>query len=172
MKPKVFVAQPIPEVALDVLRQEADVTVYPYMDRQITVDVLAAAAKRSDYLFVMHETEVTAEVINANPNLKGIGAMGGNTCLIDWDAARARRLPVVAADRSKYQIFNRVATADLTMAMILDLAYRVVEADRYTRRGGFRQEQTLALMGLGCMGRTVGLIGLGTVAVQLVPRVR
>ena len=42
MKPKVFVAQPIPEVALDVLRQAADVSVYPYMDRQISVDELVA----------------------------------------------------------------------------------------------------------------------------------
>ncbi len=33
MKPKVFVVQPIPEAALDVLRQVADVSVYPYMDR-------------------------------------------------------------------------------------------------------------------------------------------
>src|SRR5579871_3200327 len=173
MKPKVFVAQPIPEVALDVLRQEADVTVYPYMDRQITVDVLAAAARRADYLFVMHETEVTAEVINANPNLKGIGAMGGTTALIDWEAARAHKLPIVAADRSKVEGGGTwKATADLTMAMILDLAYRVVEADRYTRKGGFRQEQTLALMGIGCMGRTVGMIGLGQVGLHLVPRAK
>ena len=37
MKPKVFVVQPIPEVALDILREAADVTVYPYLDRQISV---------------------------------------------------------------------------------------------------------------------------------------
>jgi hypothetical protein len=55
MKPKVFVVQPIPEVALDALRQAADVSVYPYMDRQISVDELVANAKRSDWLFVMHE---------------------------------------------------------------------------------------------------------------------
>jgi phosphoglycerate dehydrogenase-like enzyme len=38
VKPKVFVVQPIPEVALDAVRQAADVSVYPYMDRQISVD--------------------------------------------------------------------------------------------------------------------------------------
>ena len=75
MKERVFVAQPIPEVALEVLREVADVTVYPYLDRQITVDELVANAKRVDWLFIYHETNVTAEVINANPKLKGIGAM-------------------------------------------------------------------------------------------------
>src|SRR5256885_1618958 len=151
-RPKVFVVQPIPEVALDVMREVADVTVYPYTDRQIAVDVLVANAKRADYLFVMHETTVPAEVINANPDLKGIGAMGGNTALIDFEAANARKLPIVAADRSKVQGGGTYkATAALTMAMILDLAYRVLEADRYSRAGGFRQEQNMDLMGIGCM---------------------
>ena len=78
MKPKVFVTQPIPEVALNVLREAAEVTVYPYMDRQISVDELAAAAKRADWLFVLHETNVPAEVIYANAGLQGIGAMAAS----------------------------------------------------------------------------------------------
>ena len=35
------------------LREVADVTVYPYLDRQITVDELVANAKRADWLFVL-----------------------------------------------------------------------------------------------------------------------
>ena len=46
MKPKVFVVQQIPEVALDILREVAEVFVYPYTDRQISVDELAAGARR------------------------------------------------------------------------------------------------------------------------------
>ena len=172
MKEKVFVAQPIPEVALEVLREVADVSVYPYMDRQITVEELVANARRADWLFVLHETNVTAEVINANPNLKGIGAMAAAHPNIDMKAANARKLPVVLEDPKA--TFPGVAptTADLTMAMLLGLAYRLPEADRYTRSGKFRQEQTMALMGIGCPGKTVGLIGMGKVAVHLVPRIR
>src|ERR1700720_1531995 len=172
MKPKVFVAQPIPEIALDVLREAADIDVYPYMDRQISIDELIANAKRCDWLFVLHETNVTAEVIYANPNLQGIGAMASANPLIDMEAANARRIPVILEDPKA--TFPGVAptTADLTMAMLLGLAYRLVEADRYTRAGKFRQEQTLALMGVGCPGKTVGLIGLGKVARFMVPRLR
>jgi glyoxylate reductase len=172
MKPKVFVAQPIPEVALDVLREAAEVSVYPYMDRQISIDELVAAAKRSDWLFVLHETNVTAEVINANPRLQGIGAMASSNPLIDMNAANARKIPVILEDPKA--TFPGVAptTADLTMAMLLGLAYRLVEADRYTRAGKFRQEQTLALMGLGCPGKTVGLIGMGKLGENMAPRIR
>jgi glyoxylate reductase len=65
-----------------------------------------------------------------------------------------------------------LTTADLTVAMLLGLAYRLVESDHYTRCGRFRQEQTMSLMGLGCPGKTVGLIGLGKVARHMVPRIR
>ena len=173
MRPKIFVVQPIPEVALDIMREVADVTVYPYTDRQIAVDVLVANAKRADYLFVMHETSVPAEVINANPDLKGIGAMGGDTALIDFAAANARKLPIVCADRTRTKGGGTwKATADLTMAMILNLAYRVVEADRYTRAGRFRQEQNMDLMGIGVMERTCGILGLGRVGEHLVRRAK
>src|SRR5271165_3842116 len=98
MKPKVFVAQPIPEVALEVLHEAAEVDVYPYMDRQISLDELIANAKRADWLFVLHETNVTAEVINANPHLKGIGAMASANPLVDMEAANARKIPVIIED--------------------------------------------------------------------------
>jgi glyoxylate reductase len=169
MKPKVFVAQPIPEVALDILRQAADVSVYPYMDRQISVDELVGGAKRSDWLYVMHETNVTAEVIYANPDLKGIGAMCSSNPNIDMKAANACKIPVILGDP---KLNSGWPTADLTMAMLLGLAYRLVDSDRYTRCGGFRQEQTMALMGVGCPGKTVGLIGMGRVAEYLPSRMR
>jgi lactate dehydrogenase-like 2-hydroxyacid dehydrogenase len=169
MKPKVFVVQPIPEVALEVLRPAADVTVYPYMDRQISVDELVANAKRSDWLFVLHETKVTAEVINANPNLQGIGCMASGFLHIDVEAANARKLPIILEDPKASVI---PTTGDLTMAILLGLAYRLVDADRYTRCGKFRQEQTMALMGIGCPGKTVGLVGMGKLALHIVPRIR
>src|SRR5712691_1939804 len=149
-------------MALEVLREAAQVTVYPHLDRQISTDELVENANRSDYLFVLGDTIVPAEVINANPDLKGIGALTRNGANIDLDAARARKLPVVAGNPADDLSGGvSLATCDLTLGMIISLAYRLVEADRYTRNGHFKQEQTMALMGLGCPGKTVGLIGLG-----------
>jgi glyoxylate reductase len=173
MKPRIFVVQPIPEMALDILRQAAEVTVHPHMDRQISPAELIAYGAGYDYLYVMHETKVTAEVIAAMPNLKGIGALAKTDPDIDLDAARVRKIPIVVenpADDFGGDVSQD--TADLTVGMIVALAYRMVEADRYTRAGKFRQEQTMALMGMGCSGRTVGLIGLGKIGLFMVPRLR
>src|SRR5215467_2429382 len=166
MKYKVFVGQPIAEVALEILRREAEVTVYPYLDRQITQDELIANAKRNDWLFLASDNIVPAAVINANPTLRGIATVSRIGLHIDLAAATARKLPVVTADPAD---FTRDGISPAVRGG-LSLAYRLVEADRYTRAGHFKQEQTLALMGIGCPGKTVGLIGLGKVAQHMVPR--
>ena len=75
MKYKVFVGQPIARVALEILRPEAEVTVYPYLDRQITEDELIANAKRNDWLLLASDNMVPASVINANPALQGIATV-------------------------------------------------------------------------------------------------
>jgi glyoxylate reductase len=175
------VAQPIPDVALDILREAAEVNVYPHLDRQIGTDELVINAQRSDWLFVLGDTIVPTEVITANPKLKGIGALTKTGANIDLAAATARKLPVVAedpADRWGPGVGIAVrggvslATADLTVGMIIALAYRIVDGDRYTRAGHFKQEQTLALMGVGCPEKTVGMVGMGLVGTYVAPRLR
>jgi lactate dehydrogenase-like 2-hydroxyacid dehydrogenase len=181
MRPKVFVAQPIAETTLDILRTATEVTVYPHLDRQISADELAANARRNDWLFLASDNIITAEILEANPALKGIGTVSTRGLYIDMAAATARKIPVVTSDAAKLEGENAgiavrggvsLVTADLTMGMLIGLAYRLVEADRFTRAGHFKQEQTLALMGVGCPGKVVGLIGLGKVARYMVPRIR
>jgi glyoxylate reductase len=45
----------------------------------------------------------------------------------------------------------------------------VIDADRYTHAGKFKQNQTMALMGVGCPGKTVGIIGLGVMGEYMAP---
>jgi phosphoglycerate dehydrogenase-like enzyme len=173
-KPRVFVAQPIPDAPLDVLRTAADVEVFPRLDRQIATPDLVAGAQGADYLFVLGDTVVPAEVIQANAGLRAIGALTKTGANIDLEAARARGVPIVIEAPDEEPVGGGVSltTADLTVAMLLCLAYRVVDADQYTRRSETFQEQTMALMGIGCPGKTVGLIGLGKVARFMAPRLR
>jgi glyoxylate reductase len=63
---------------------------------------------------------------------------------------------------------NPRATSDLLVAHVLNLAYRVLEADAFCRGSGYFQEMTMDFMGIGCTGKTVSLYGLGRVALQAV----
>jgi glyoxylate reductase len=172
-RPRVFVAQPIPEVALDRMREVADVEVYPWSHREISIAELESAARRSDYIFCMHQTPITASMIAANPDLKGYGVFARREDTQDIAACEAAGVPLLAAeDSDEITDGNRRATADLMVALLLCLAYRVVEADRYSRATGWFQEMTMDLMGIGCAGKTVSLIGLGRVGQFAAPRLR
>src|SRR5262249_61298300 len=95
MRPKVFVAQPAVEAAIAILREVADVTVYPYLDRQITADELAANARRADWLMLVSDNIVTKEIIEGAPGLKGIGTVSTRGLYIDLAAATARKSAVM-----------------------------------------------------------------------------
>lgn len=169
-KPRVFVFQPIPQVAIDKLLTVADVTVYPHLDRMISMDEMLGAASRHDYLLALHENFIPAEVLRINPNLKGAGILGGKTGMVDYDVALEMKVPVVSVDKELEPTGGPSRnTADLTVALLLNLAYRVIEADRYTHAGKFKQNQTMALMGVGCPGKTVGMIGLGAMGEYMTP---
>ena len=176
MKPRVFVSQPIPEPGLEILREVAEVSVFPRVDRNMSEEEWIVEASRSDYLFVMGGNVISAAVLKANPKLKGVALVHrrlpqGNS--VDLDTARALGIPVIFQYPWE-PVYDHiaVATADLTIAMLLGLAYRMVDADRYTRSGRPLQEHTMALMGPGVFGKTVGLFGLGIVAKKMVPRLR
>jgi phosphoglycerate dehydrogenase-like enzyme len=176
VKQCVYVVQPIPEPALDLLRSAAEVEVYPYTDRMITVDELSSVARRCDYIVAMHETMIPAQVFSGPIRLKGI-AVGGREVgdMIDIDACERAGVKLIhasAGPQPRSRRGNGKATADLTLTLLLCLAYRVVEADAYTRAGRFRQELTMELMGLGCTDKTVGVVGMGRVARELVPRLK
>ena len=50
MDPKVYIPQPIPDVALTRLKTMADVEVFPHLDRVISPEELLKAVKGKNYL--------------------------------------------------------------------------------------------------------------------------
>jgi len=166
MRPRVVVVQPIPEDGLRMLQQVADVEVFQ-SERMMSRDELLARVKRCDYLYTLGDTAIDAEVLDANPNLKGIVAMTMVPNVIDVDAMTARKIPLTNIPH----IITKT-TCDLTLALILGLAWRLVEADRFTRSGRFHQEQSMSFLCHSLPGKVAGLIGLGRIGEEIAKRLR
>ena len=167
MAPRVFLTQPIPENALARLREVAEVELNPDSTHIITKPELIAALGRNDYLVCLLHDRVDAEVINANPNLKLIASMAITPAGVDVAAATARRIPVTTIPP-----FVTEATADLHWALLLAVARRVVEGDRALRSGIFPGSQSLHFVGGEVNGKTLGIIGLGSVGEAVARRAR
>lgn len=166
MKPRLFVVQPIMEAAETALREHAEVEVFQ-SERMISRDELKAGLRRSDFLYTLGDTPIDADILDANPDLKGIAAMTMITNVIDLEAATERGIPVTNIDH-----VIQSTTCDLTMALILGLATRLVEADRFTRSGRFHQEQSMSFLWHSLPGKVLGFIGMGEIGTEIAKRAR
>jgi lactate dehydrogenase-like 2-hydroxyacid dehydrogenase len=166
VKPKLFIVQKIMPDALEALKEHAEVEVFE-KERMISRDELKAGIARSDFLLMLGDVPIDGDIMDANPDLRGIVVMTMNPNVVDIDAATERGIPVTNIDH-----VIMTTTCDLTMAHILGLAWRLVEADRFTRSGRFRQEQSMTFLCHALPGKVLGLIGLGAIGKEIAKRAR
>jgi glyoxylate reductase len=165
-KPKVFVVQPIMDAGLRVLEEFAEVEVFE-SERMISRPELLHGVRDCDYIWMLGDIRIDAEVMDASPRLKGIATMALFPNVVDVPAATARNLPVTVVPH-----LITKTTCDLTVAILIGLAWRIVEADRFTRCARFRQEQSTSFLTTELSGKVVGMIGLGAIGTEIVKRLR
>jgi D-3-phosphoglycerate dehydrogenase len=115
-------------------------------------------------LTVRSATKVRGEILTKATSLKVIGRAGVGVDNIDLDAATERGVAVLNAPAG-----NTVSAAELTMALILGMVRRVVEADRSVRSGEWARAR---FKGAELRGRTLGLLGAGRIGGEVAKRCR
>lgn len=156
MRPRIYITQPVAESALTRLRAVADVRINPDTMHIVTKDELLAAVRESDVLYCLLHDKVDRDVIAANPKLRMIASMKITPSDIDVAEATARRIPITVIPPMVTE-----STADICMALLLAVARRVVEGDRFVREGKFPGAQSAHLEGGTVYGKTLGLVGGG-----------
>lgn len=140
------------EQYLDELSEIADVVTTESHDE----DELAGAAEDADIILTCY-TNITARVINAAPNLKGIVKYGVGTDAIDIEAATAKG--VMVANCPDY---GSGTVADHAFALMISLARKIPTLDRMMRENAWGWPAT-EYLGVDLAGKTAGLIGFGRI---------
>ena len=111
-----------------------------------------------DVLCIIRERmAMPRSLINALPRLKLIAVTGSHTQVIDMEAASERGIPVtLTSPRASF------SAAELTWALVLALARKITVEDRNMREGRWQ-----TTVGFRLEGRTLGLIGLGTLGARV-----
>jgi D-3-phosphoglycerate dehydrogenase len=127
-------------------------------DRHLSEEEAASALAGFDVLCIMRERmALPKSLIDRLPRLKLIAVTGSHTSVIDKEAAQARGIPVtLTAPRASN------SAAELTWAMVLALARHINVEDRNMREGRWQTS-----VGFRLEGRTLGLIGLGTLGARV-----
>ena len=151
--------------AVDDLRRRYDVDSYggiPPMPR----GELVSRAAEADAIVCFPYDRIDAEVIDGAPRLRAIATFSVGYDHIDVGAAARRGIAVGYTPDVLTE-----ATADLTMALVLDAARRVSEGDRIIRSGGwthiYRADE---YVGAELRGATLGVVGLGRIGGQVARR--
>jgi len=143
----------------DVARRLADwaslpkgVEVVVFRDHLATEAAVAARLLDFDVVVAMRErTPFPRTLLDRLPRLRLLVTTGMRNASIDLRAAADRGVLVCGTGGLPYP------TAELTWALILALARRVPREDRATREGGWQET-----LGTGLNGKTLGVLGLGT----------
>lgn len=129
-------------------------------------DLAAAAVRHHTEILIVRSTKVTREVIEACASLKLILRAGSGVDTIDVAAANERDVRVCNCPG-----MNSVAVAELAIGMMIALDRELVEETDDLRRGVWNKKK-YSSHAMGLKGRTLGIVGLGRIGVEVAKRCR
>ena len=130
------------------------------------LDVEAAIAHiaDADAVIVRSETKIRGKLLEAAKKLRVVGRAGIGVDNIDLDATTERGIVVLNTPDA-----NATTTAELAIAHLFSLSRALPEADRTTREGQWLRSK---FMGSEVTGKTIGIVGFGTIGRLVSERAR
>ena len=163
--PKVFITRPLPSLAVERIATRCDWKMNPE-DAPLEPLQLAEACREVEGL-VASGARVSEEVLEQAPRLRVIANVGVGYDNIDVAACTRRRILVTNTPDVLTE-----TTADLAFALLMAVARRLVESDRYIREGHWHYWQWTYLWGADLYRKTLGVYGLGRIGKAVARRAR
>ncbi|WP_461153041.1 2-hydroxyacid dehydrogenase [Saccharopolyspora tripterygii] len=164
---EVVVTRTVPEAALAVLRDVAEVRVCD-QDRPLTPDELRSEVRGADGVVTMLHDRVDAGLVDAaGAQLKVVANVAVGYDNIDVPSVTERG---VAVTNTPGVLTD--ATADLAFGLLLSVTRRLGEGERLLRSRTPWNFHLGFMLGTGLQGKTLGIIGLGGIGRAVARRAR
>jgi glyoxylate reductase len=166
-KPLVVLTRKLPDVVETRMRELFDARLN-VDDKPMSQDDLVAAMRSADVLVPTVTDRIDAELIEkAGSQLKLIANFGNGVDNIDVAAAVQRGITVTNTPGVLTQ-----DTADMTMALILAVARRIVEGAEVIPEGNWTGWSPTWMLGARITGKRLGIVGMGRIGQALAYRAR
>jgi len=167
LKPKVYVTREIPERGLKIIMERFDAEVWPEYGpppKEVIIDKVSNV----DAIVSLLSDKIDAEVFDAAPRLKIVAQIAVGFDNIDVREATKRGIYVTNTP----EVLTKT-TADFAWALLMAVARRVVEADRYVRTGRWKVSwHPSMLLGRDVHGATMGIVGAGRIGYAVAKRAK
>ena len=158
--------RPLPRLAVERIATRCDWEMNPEdapLEPTTTGRKLAARSRA----LMASGARVSEEVLEQAPRLRVIANVGVGYDNIDVAACTRRRIVVTNTPDVLTE-----TTADLAFALLMAVARRIVECDRYVREGHWHYWQWEYLWGTDLYRKTLGVYGLGRIGKAVARRAR
>ncbi|OGG85904.1 hypothetical protein A2392_00645 [Candidatus Kaiserbacteria bacterium RIFOXYB1_FULL_46_14] len=156
---KIFVTRQIPEVGLLKLKDvghEVVIAGGEVLPHEVLIERLKA--ENPDAVLSLLTDKIDQTVFDAAPNAKIFANYAVGFDNIDLEAAKQHGVVITNTPEVLTE-----AVAEHTVALIISLARRIVEADQFLRDGKYEAWGPLLLLGMELKGKTLGIIGGGRI---------
>jgi glyoxylate reductase len=157
-KPRIFLTRTLPDTVMTVLADRFDVVRAPGGKEVLSARAVARHGAGCVGLICTLADAVGETVFAASPLLKIVANYAAGTDNIDLRAAGERGIVVTNTPGVLSE-----ATADLTFALLLAVARRVVEGDKLVRSGNWTGWGPTVLLGSDVQARRLGVVGMGRI---------
>jgi glyoxylate reductase len=166
-KPKVYVTRELPQRGMKIIKERFDAEVWPEYGPPPKEEIIRKA-RNVDALVTLLSDKIDAEVFDAAPKLKIVAQMAVGFDNIDVAEATKRGIYITNTPGVLTE-----TTADFAWALLMAIARRVVEADRYVRSGQWKVSwHPSMLLGRDVYGATLGIVGAGRIGTAVARRAK
>lgn len=156
---KILVAEPMAKAGIELLQSRPGWEVIVSNPKEYAAHLAGAEA-----LLVRSAVKVTKDVLAQAPKLRVIGRAGVGVDNVDLAAATAAGVLVMNTPGG-----NAVSVAEHTLALMLAMARSIPQASASTKKGLWEKKK---LTGNELRGKTLGVVGLGSIGREVVRRAR
>ena len=167
MKPKVYITRKLPDSVIEQLSKDCDVTMWGKEEEPVPRDILENEIRRVDGLLCMLTDTIDEDLMNRATHLKVVSNMAVGYNNIDIEAATKKGIMVTNTPGVLTE-----TTADLTFALMMATARRLIEASDFLREGKWQSWAPMQLTGQDVYGATLGIIGMGRIGEAVAKRAK
>ncbi|PIP60178.1 D-glycerate dehydrogenase [Candidatus Uhrbacteria bacterium CG22_combo_CG10-13_8_21_14_all_47_17] len=166
-KPKVFITRLIPDEGIKALKKKGYLVDVYEKDRVIPRQELLKRVQGVDAILSLLTDKIDGAVLDAaGKQLQIVANYAVGFDNIDLPAAKSRHIPVTNTPAPEVS----EAVAEHVFALMLGLAHRIVEADKYARAEKYKGWAPNLLLGTDLHGKTLGIVGLGHIGTAVAKR--
>jgi glyoxylate reductase len=165
---KVVVTRQIPETGIEILKKAGFEVSVSSKDGVLTRDELKEFVKGADAILSLLTDKIDAEILEAaGPQLKIVANYAVGYDNIKVDDCKSKNVIVTNTPGVLTE-----TVAEHAIGLLFAVAQNIPQADKYTREGKFVGWGPMLFLGTDIRNKTIGIIGLGRIGLEMVKRLK